>query len=93
MDGIDPPHIVLHPASRTPYEVHFAAGPLHGVTVGKIDFNGALTLAFDATGAAAAYSPDAASLSPLTHGSIELTSGQSTLTLTIEPFTGAINIR
>jgi prepilin-type N-terminal cleavage/methylation domain-containing protein len=92
MDSVVPPHVLLHPASRTPYEIRFASGPLSGVVAERIDFDGAVILAFDSTGAPGAYSAGTATLSPLMRGAIVLTSGQSTLTLTIEPFTGAINI-
>ncbi|HWE01276.1 MAG TPA: GspH/FimT family pseudopilin [Tepidisphaeraceae bacterium] len=92
MDSMIPPHPIPHPASGLPYEIHFTVGPLRGVTVTNIDFNGAGTLAFDPTGMPCSISPETGSLSPLVRGSAALKVGQSTLTLTIEPLTGAVNI-
>jgi prepilin-type N-terminal cleavage/methylation domain-containing protein len=92
-DAMTPsPHVILQPTLGTPYEVGFSIRTPQHPMPAEINFDGATTLAFDPTGMPYTWSPATASLSPFVHGSIKLTDGKSTLTITVEPLTGAVNI-
>jgi MSHA pilin protein MshC len=93
MDSLNPPNVIMQPVQRTPYEVAIGGGPLQGVTAGPIDLDGQTTLAFDALGTPHACTSGARILSPLNAGSIVLTSGGATRTISIQPLSGEIKVR
>ena len=66
-------------------------GVLEGVAA-TVNFDGEATIAFDETGAPFSYSKAAGTVSPLSSGSIILNRGQESVTVTVEPVSGEINV-
>ena len=93
MDAIDPPHVVINPAQQAPLEVVIGKAPLQGVWASRIDFDGQTALAFDAVGTPYACTAGEQHLSPLNAGSIVLTSGAATRTISVQPMSGEIKVQ
>jgi hypothetical protein len=92
LESIDPPHVMRHPDSRLPYEVELGAGFLQGVIIESATFDGNAVLAFDAMGRPYSSGSASSSLAPLNAGSIVLSGGGNSQTLTIEPVTGHLKL-
>jgi prepilin-type N-terminal cleavage/methylation domain-containing protein len=93
LDALVPQHVVINTTQQTPFEVVIAKGPLQGVSASRIDFDGQTSLAFDGLGTPYAFNLAAGILSPLNSGSIVLTSGTATRTISVQPMTGEVKVR
>jgi prepilin-type N-terminal cleavage/methylation domain-containing protein len=93
MDRIDPPNVLVHPTLSIPYELGFGSGPLEGVTLAEVSFDGETTLAFDALGTPHSCTAPAGKLSALNVAAIVLRSGDYKLTVTIQPGSGEIKVQ
>src|SRR6185437_5036094 len=89
MDSVNPPHELVHPTMPSTYEIGFGSGALQGVTLARVSFDGETTLAFDALGVPRACMTTG-KLSALKEGSIVLSSGESKLTVIVQPYSGEI---
>lgn len=86
--------VASHPITQVPFVV--GIGPasdepqLRPVTLGAVSFDGEMTIAFDALGTP--YAWDGSDLTPLSaSGSIVITSGSFTRTVTVQPITGEVS--
>jgi prepilin-type N-terminal cleavage/methylation domain-containing protein len=94
LNSITPTETVIqHPVSKDVYVVQFGQGSsgLRDVKLESATFNGFAVLAFDELGVPHYY--DGSDVLPMTSGSVTLSSGTFSLTVTIEPFTGEINVQ
>ncbi len=88
-----------HPVEHRPYVIAFGTGSarsLSSVSFNSVSFDGKSTVAFDALGTPYSYDPAAAAgnrLSPLSNGSLKLSSGNQTLTINIEPYSGELTVQ
>jgi Tfp pilus assembly protein FimT len=88
-----------HPVTHAPYAITLGPAATTGLTnvsFQNVTFDGKTTLAFDELGTPYACDPaalPAAQLVPLSAGSLTLTSGQQSLTINIEPYTGEITVQ
>ncbi|MCC7351867.1 MAG: prepilin-type N-terminal cleavage/methylation domain-containing protein [Phycisphaerales bacterium] len=95
-DAMSPATILQHPINHTDYVEKFgssASAGLTGITLTDATFDGKLTLAFDEMGSPRVYDSGTGTTSVLSSGSITLTCGSNSLTLSIEPYTGEISIQ
>ncbi len=91
------PEQVVHPVEKTPFVVGFAAqaksDALAAVAVDSVDFAGRSVLRFDATGSPGTSDPDGDDPATLgVAGVIVLRSGDRTINIRVEPFTGEISV-
>jgi len=89
----DPLVAILHPVDRDNYVEAFGANRagLEGVTINSINFGGPTILGFDDLGSPFSY--DGTTVAPLSAAaSIEVKSGDFTLTVKVEPFTGDTSV-
>jgi prepilin-type N-terminal cleavage/methylation domain-containing protein len=88
----DPDTYITHPINKDDFVVRFGSTPgLEGVTVTSADFDDQTSLGFDELGTPYAIGesgPEALTAA----GTIVLTSGSHSLTISIEPFTGEISL-
>lgn len=88
-----------HPVEHRPYVTAFGTGSartLGTVSFNSVSFDGKSTLAFDALGTPYAYDAAAAvgaRLTPLNSGSLKLSSGDQSLTISIEPYSGEMTVQ
>ena len=92
MDSVSPQNIITHPVLHTPYEVLFGTGALQGCTLTTANFDGSAILAFDEMGVPYSYTAGTGA-TPLNAGSIVITSGAATITVTIQPYSGEIKVQ
>lgn len=91
------PEQVVHPVEKSAFVVGFAghakAEALAAVEVESVDFAGRSVLRFDATGAPGTSDPDGDDPATLgVAGVIVLRSGDRTINIRVEPFTGEISV-
>lgn len=89
----DPLVAITHPISKENYVVAFNTNRpgLEGVTINSIDFGGPTIVGFDDLGSPFNY--DGTTAVPLTAAAaIEVKSGDFTLTVKVEPFTGDTSV-
>jgi prepilin-type N-terminal cleavage/methylation domain-containing protein len=94
--------IMSHPMTQLSYQQNFGSSSkgLESVTLSSVDFDGIdslytndFTLAFDEMGAPYAFDYTQGNKSDLKNGSIVLTSGTFTTTITVSPYTGEILVQ
>lgn len=93
--------VMTSPLTQQPYIERFGAGTrFESITLTSATFDGLdssyagqFTVAFDEIGAPYAYSYSADNRSDLTAGSIVITSGTFTKTITISPYTGELSVQ
>ncbi len=94
--------IMSHPMTQLSYQQTFGASSkgLESVTLSSVDFDGIdllyandFTLAFDEMGAPYAFDYTQNAKNDLKNGSIVLTSGTFTTTITVSPYTGEILVQ
>jgi prepilin-type N-terminal cleavage/methylation domain-containing protein len=91
---------LTHPITQMPFIAQFGASGTNGLTdstLTSVDFGGtagqAQTLAFDSLGTPCLYPASGGTPTPLTGtGSIVITNGAASLTVSVEPDTGAISV-
>lgn len=93
MSSVSPKVIITQPVQHTPYEMVFGTGALKSVSPGTISFDGQTTLAFDALGVPYSYNSSTQTLTALAAGSIILQSGDYTLTVSIQPYSGEVKVQ
>jgi len=96
LSGISPAVTLEHPINHTDYVEKFgtAGSPgMAGITLTDASFDGKLTLAFDELGSPLAYDPVSATTAVLSSGTITLTCGSESLSISVEPYTGEISIQ
>jgi hypothetical protein len=89
----DPLATITHPVNKDNYVEVFGTdrAGLEGVTINSIDFGGPTIIGFDDLGSPFSY--DGTTVAPLTAAaSIEVKSGDFTLTVKVEPFTGDTSV-
>lgn len=98
--SITPLTYIQNPVSMANYTASFGSGGVHGfedVTLKTVTLNGStsnLILAFDALGIPKVYDPTFGATVALTQtGTILIQSGQFSLTVTIQPDTGEIDVQ
>jgi type II secretory pathway pseudopilin PulG len=86
---------ITHPVSKNPYTVTFdAAGTGYdNVTLGGWGFGGPSTICFDEMGSPYSYDGINPPTALTSSGTISVTAGNVTLTMTIEPFTGEVTVQ
>lgn len=87
-----------HPINKTPFVVGFGSkateAALADVTIQSVDIDGKTALAFDAFGGPQAYDANAGTFTDLSApATIKLGSGESSMTIQIQPFTGEISVQ
>lgn len=89
-----PLYTITHPVTQTAYTTVFRASrtPLEKVSLGTVSFDGATVLGFDEMGSPFAF--DGINMTPLIQpGKIVVSSGGTSLTILIEPFTGEATVQ
>ena len=92
----DPQVFVSHPINKTNYVTAFstaATNSLKEITLTSADFDGRTGLAFDPLGAPLSVQTDGTTSALIAQGKIRVTAGGHTLTVTVEPYTGEINVQ
>jgi hypothetical protein len=87
--------IITHPVDQAPFVVPLGEGRrdnLKGVVLDNVSFDTEPVLMFDELGAPHAYCPDAHTSTSLVSGSVRLKSGDYTLTITVEPYSGELKV-
>ena len=95
LGGWDPQVAVTHPIHKTSYVTRFstaATDSLKEVELTSASFDGQAGLAFDPLGAPLAVQENGTASALNAKGEIKLTVGGHTLTVTVEPYTGEINV-
>lgn len=87
-----PTAFITHPVSKDPFEVEFATtSGLEDITIDTADFDDATSIGFDELGTP--YAVTSGGIVALAaSGSIVVTSGEYSITIAIEPFTGEITL-
>lgn len=96
MSGMSPAVTLEHPINHTNYVQTFGSSGSPGltyITLTDASFDGKLTLAFDELGSPRAYDAGAGTSAAMSSGTVKLTCGQNSLSITIEPYTGEISIQ
>lgn len=86
-----PLYAITHPITKDPYAVTFGAANsgLEKVAIGTFSFGGPSVLGFDELGSPVAYDVGTNTSTPLaTSGTISISCGDITLTVSVEPYTG-----
>jgi prepilin-type N-terminal cleavage/methylation domain-containing protein len=93
--SMSPQTYVQHPVNLTNYITTFGAGELAGSSLVSVNFNGGPTvLAFDELGAPYSYDTTAQLATPINGtGQIVVSSGQVSLTITIQQDTGQLTVQ
>lgn len=90
--GVQP---ITHPVTRAPYTTTFGAqsSPLSNVALTSESFGGPSIVGFDEMGSPFSYDTGTSTATSLTaSGTVVLTSGSSSLTISIEPYTGEVTV-
>jgi prepilin-type N-terminal cleavage/methylation domain-containing protein len=90
------PVYVTHPISKDNYVTTFstaATNAMREVTLVSADFDGKAGLAFDALGSPYSVATDGTTAALVGQGQIKLKAGSYVLTVTVEPYTGEINVQ
>ncbi|MCC6422662.1 MAG: type II secretion system protein [Phycisphaerales bacterium] len=96
MSTMSPAVTLQHPINHVDYVEKFGASGSPGltnITLTDATFDGKLTLAFDEMGSPLAYDTGTGTTAVLSSGTIKLTCGSNTLTISVEPYTGEISIQ
>ncbi|HZL36810.1 MAG TPA: prepilin-type N-terminal cleavage/methylation domain-containing protein [Tepidisphaeraceae bacterium] len=94
MSAVSPSNVILtHPVLHAPYEVVFGNGALKNVTMSSVSFDGQTTVAFDSLGVPYSYNAGTQTTSALVAGSVVLQSGNATLTVSVQPYSGEIKVQ
>jgi type II secretion system protein H len=95
VDSVSPENVLTHPVLLSPFLVSLGANAttpqLRTVMIGTASFDGQPIIGFDEMGVPYSVTP-AGAASAMTAGSVGLTCGSMTMTVTIEPYTGSITI-
>jgi prepilin-type N-terminal cleavage/methylation domain-containing protein len=89
-------YTVTNPVSLNSYAVTFGAvrTPLEKVSLTSTNFGGPTTIGFDPLGSPFTYDAGSNGTTTLgTTGTIVLTSGEASLTISVEPFTGELTVQ
>jgi prepilin-type N-terminal cleavage/methylation domain-containing protein len=94
LDALTPSEqVITHPVNKTAFVVPLGNGrndPLKDVMLDAATFNGHPILVFDELGTPHAYDADTSTTSTLTSGSVRVKCHDSTMTVTVEPFSGEL---
>lgn len=96
LTGWTPQAFVTHPINQTNYVTKFstaATNSMRQITLTSADFDGKAGLAFDALGAPYSVATDGTTAPLVAQGKVKVTAGTYSLTVTIEPYTGEINVQ
>lgn len=86
---------ITNPVTNNPYTVSFGSknSPMENVSLTAVSFGGPPVLGFDELGSPFAFDPSNNTSTPLVSaGTIQLTCGNSTLTVSVEPYTGETTV-
>jgi prepilin-type N-terminal cleavage/methylation domain-containing protein len=92
----NPQVFVTHPINKTNYVTSFstaATGPMKEMTLTSADFDAKAGLAFDSLGSPYSVATDGTTAPLVAAGQVKVTAGSHTLTVTVEPYTGEINVQ
>lgn len=85
--------LISHPVNPGNFTVDYASGTLAGIVISECDFDGQLTIGFDELGSPMAYNTTTKAISTLSAtGVIRIQSGDLTLSINIEPYTGEMSV-
>jgi len=95
VDSVSPENVLTHPVLLAPFQVSLGTNAttsqLRTVQIGTASFDGQPIIGFDEMGVPYAVTP-AGVASAMTAGSVGITCGTMTMTVTVEPYTGSITI-
>ena len=96
LESMSPETLITHPVNKTAFTVLLApdrTDDLEGVALGDVDFGDQPILAFDELGTPYAYDESTGTRTPLlAAGTVALTCGEHTLTITVEPYSGEVKV-
>ncbi len=85
--------LISHPVNPGTFVVDYTSGTLSGIIISECDFAGQATIGFDELGSPMAYNTATNTISTLTSaGTIRIQSGDLSLTISIEPYTGEMSV-
>jgi len=90
-----PETFINHPVNKTPFRVNLGAARSDGlqtVTLATADFDDQTVLAFDELGTPFAYDELTGTMTAMNAGAITLASGTFQITITVEPYSGELQI-
>lgn len=97
LTGWSPQVFVKHPIEKNNYVTQFGSAAksstMRAVTLTSVSFDGVTGLAFDSLGAPLSVAADGTQAPLVAQGQIKVTAGNYTLTITVEPYTGEINVQ
>ena len=85
---------ITHPITKNPYvqALAVAGTPLEFVTIQSANFAGQVSMGFDEFGAPFSFDPASNTMTAMAAiGTIKLTSGTYSMTISVEPYTGDVN--
>lgn len=91
-----PQVFVTHPINKTNYVTAFstaATNSMKDMSLVSADLDGKAGLAFDSLGAPYSVANDGTTAALISQGQIKVRAGTHTLTVTVEPYTGEINVQ
>ena len=91
LDNMSPANIITHPVLQAPYTVTLGSGSLNNVKLVSPTFDGQTVVAFDAMGVP--YSWSVSGATALAAGSVQVKAGQTTLTVSVAPYSGEITVQ
>lgn len=96
LTGWLPQVFVRHPVNKTDFVVRFSSTSnpgLRDVTLFSADFDDKTGIAFDPIGAPVGVAADGTTAPLVDQGQVVVKAGTYTLTVTVEPYTGEINVQ
>jgi len=96
MTSVSPAVVINNPVSGQGYTVTFGSSSttgLQSMSLGSANFDGQTVIAFDSMGVPYSYNTSTSTATALVSGTIVLTSGTASSTITVAPFSGQLSVQ
>ena len=96
MTSISPAVVISSPVSGQPYTVTFGSSSSTGLQtmqLGSASFDGQTVIAFDSMGVPYSYNASTSTATALVSGTIVVTSGTASSTITVAPYSGQLSVQ
>jgi prepilin-type N-terminal cleavage/methylation domain-containing protein len=96
MTSVSPAVMINNPMSGQAYTVRFGSSSttgLQSMQLGSANFDGQTVIAFDSMGVPYSYNTSTSTATALVSGTIVITSGAASSTITVAPFSGQLSVQ
>ena len=96
MTSVSPAVVISNPVSGQPYTVTFGSSSTTGLQtmqLGSANFDSQTVIAFDSMGVPYSYNTSTSTATALVSGTIVVTSGSASSTITVAPFSGQLSVQ